>query len=202
MKGLHQVKRKTNAPHKCGAVIFDLLKNRLEVIRKSNPSDLPILEAAYAYVKENYETHPTFSELVSIHGDFFSYNIVDDGEKLRIIDWEFSDWGTPYMDMASLMVVDDLNFEKIELALNTYFETPTSVDRQCLQGTALIYRLSSVLYFKLQLLNRQDARKVKYQNFYDLHMKRFWEQLALIKKDTTFPKNLKTVMSSYDSLSG
>ena len=58
------------------------------------------------------------------HHDILPANILDDGRRLWIIDWEYAGFGTAMFDLANLAVNNSLSSEEESLILESYFGKP------------------------------------------------------------------------------
>lgn len=76
-------------------------------------SELETLEAATGPVT-----------LVIGHGDLLAANILDDGSRLWLIDWEYGGFNTPLFDLAGLAGNNELSEAQERAALEQYFGTP------------------------------------------------------------------------------
>lgn len=76
-------------------------------------SELATLEAATGPVT-----------LVIGHGDMLAANILDDGSRLWLIDWEYGGFNTPLFDLAGLAGNNGLSEAQERTALEQYFATP------------------------------------------------------------------------------
>jgi thiamine kinase-like enzyme len=48
-------------------------------------------------------------ELAACHNDLLNANLIHDGERIRIVDWEYAGMGDPFFDLGNLSVNHDLN---------------------------------------------------------------------------------------------
>lgn len=62
--------------------------------------------------------------LVVGHGDMLAANILDDGSRLWLIDWEYGGFNTPLFDLAGLASNNSLSEKQEMAALEQYFEAP------------------------------------------------------------------------------
>lgn len=107
----------------------------------------PELSDAYAY-----------AETLSIpegrrtlcHHDWFWENILCDGERLWLIDWEYADWDDPYFDLAGLCIEQGLTFEERTSALALYQTTYQPEARLKLEKLCMLYALKTALWGYLQ----------------------------------------------------
>ncbi|MDR7482076.1 MAG: choline/ethanolamine kinase family protein [Armatimonadota bacterium] len=65
------------------------------------PGDLPVLTARLAEVAAVLESEP---RLVPCHNDLWGANLVDDGARVWIVDWEYAGLGDPYFDLATFAI--------------------------------------------------------------------------------------------------
>lgn len=75
--------------------------------------DLSLLESAVGPVT-----------LVVGHGDMLAANILDDGDRLWLIDWEYGGYSSPLFDLAGLASNNGLNEADERDMLEQYFEAP------------------------------------------------------------------------------
>ena len=76
----------------------------------SLPRQIEALEAAVGAVRIDYA-----------HNDLLSGNLIDDGQRLWLIDWEYSGFGSGLFDLGNLMTNNDLTPDDDERLLRTYF---------------------------------------------------------------------------------
>src|SRR3954468_3882803 len=60
-------------------------------------------------------------EVVFGHNDLLPSNLIDDGERLWLIDWDYAGFSTPLFDLANLATNAGLEPEQERLALRLYF---------------------------------------------------------------------------------
>ena len=58
------------------------------------------------------------------HNDLLPANFIHDGERLRIVDWEYAGMGNRYFDLANLSVNNGLNEAGDEWLLECYWGEP------------------------------------------------------------------------------
>lgn len=58
------------------------------------------------------------------HNDLLAANIIDDGEKLWLVDWEYAGFNTPFFDLAGLATNNGLSRDQEMFMLARYFEAP------------------------------------------------------------------------------
>ena len=60
------------------------------------------------------------AELKPCHNDLLNANFLDDGERLRIVDWEYAGMGDPFFDLANFAVNHELDGEASATLLGAY----------------------------------------------------------------------------------
>src|SRR4051794_37114038 len=59
-------------------------------------------------------------ELRPCHNDFLPGNLIDDGGRIRVVDWEYAGMGDPFFDLGNFSVNNDLTPDEDELFLRAY----------------------------------------------------------------------------------
>jgi len=62
---------------------------------------------------------------VPCHNDLLTANFLDDGERLRILDWEYAGMGDRFFDLANFSNHHDLSVPEMEALIAAYFGEPT-----------------------------------------------------------------------------
>ena len=74
-------------------------------------------------------------EIVFTHGDLHLPNILSDGKKLQLVDWEYSVFNSVLTDLASLSKHGELNQDEENFILEQYYRVPiTSKLKRQFQG--------------------------------------------------------------------
>jgi thiamine kinase-like enzyme len=60
------------------------------------------------------------AELRPCHNDLLNANFLDDGTRIRIVDWEYAGMGDPFFDLANFSVNHDLTLNEDEALLDAY----------------------------------------------------------------------------------
>jgi thiamine kinase-like enzyme len=60
------------------------------------------------------------SSLVSCHNDLLNANFLDDGERVRIVDWEYAGMGDPFFDLGNFSVKHDYGEAEDRAFLEAY----------------------------------------------------------------------------------
>jgi thiamine kinase-like enzyme len=69
---------------------------------------------------------------VACHNDLLNGNFIDDGQTIRILDWEYGGLGDRFFDLANFSAQHEFNIEQDEILLAAYFGsyTPAQFARQ------------------------------------------------------------------------
>ena len=59
-------------------------------------------------------------DLQPCHNDLLNANFLDDGERIRIVDWEYAGMGDPFFDLANFSVNHDLTIDEDTYLLDVY----------------------------------------------------------------------------------
>jgi thiamine kinase-like enzyme len=79
-------------------------------------------EIEKALYRQTLQMHPC-------HNDLLNGNFIDDGTRIRILDWEYAGMGDIFFDLGNFAVQHDFDDELDELLLKTYFREPTDEQR-------------------------------------------------------------------------
>ena len=69
------------------------------------------------------------SEPRPCHNDLLNANFIDDGERIRIVDWEYAGMGDPYFDLGNFSINHELPPEADEVLLEAYAGAVTRAAR-------------------------------------------------------------------------
>ncbi|HEX4746808.1 MAG TPA: choline kinase family protein [Gaiellaceae bacterium] len=70
---------------------------------------------------------------VPCHNDLLNANFLDDGERLRIVDWEYAGMGDRFFDLANFSINHELDGAQSEALLAAYFGTVRGEDARALE---------------------------------------------------------------------
>jgi thiamine kinase-like enzyme len=73
------------------------------------------------------------AEAVSCHNDLLNANFLDDGEHLRIVDWEYAGMGDRFFDLANFSINHELDSEASAALLAAYFGAVRPEDARALE---------------------------------------------------------------------
>tara|TARA_B100000315_G_scaffold133241_1_gene122748 strand:- start:204 stop:1085 length:882 start_codon:yes stop_codon:yes gene_type:complete len=100
---------------------FYSVKDYAKTLRKINS---PHIEKLNNFLKDIviFEDISGPFDIVFTHGDFFLPNILTDGKRLWLVDWEYSGFNSPLSDLGSLSKHGRLNQEQDNFILEQYYE--------------------------------------------------------------------------------
>jgi thiamine kinase-like enzyme len=73
------------------------------------------------------------AQLVPCHNDLLNANFLDDGTRIRIVDWEYAGMGDPFFDLANFAINHELDADGRDRLLRAYLGEPTAADREALE---------------------------------------------------------------------
>ena len=101
--------------------VFHVLRDYAQTLKAANHPVVPDLPRLLA-VARALEAEQVSLPIVFTHNDLLAANFLDDGQRLWLIDWEFSGFGTAMFDLASLAANNSFTpAEEVKL-LTLYFE--------------------------------------------------------------------------------
>jgi thiamine kinase-like enzyme len=68
-------------------------------------------------------------ELRPCHNDLLNANFIDDGERIRIVDWEYAGMGDPFFDLGNMSINHTLRPAEDAILLEAYDGAPPRPDR-------------------------------------------------------------------------
>lgn len=85
------------------------------------------LEKSSEIEKAMYAREPL--QLRPCHNDLLNGNFIDDGTRIRILDWEYAGMGDIFFDLGNFAIQHEFNDEQDEILLKAYFGNPTDSQR-------------------------------------------------------------------------
>jgi thiamine kinase-like enzyme len=107
--------------------IYHIIRDYLRVLEaKGSKADLATLRKQ----AEILEATGSAYGQVYAHNDLLSANILNDGERLWLIDWDYAGFNSPLFDLGGLASNNQLSSEHEAWLLEHYFERPVSAQLQ------------------------------------------------------------------------
>lgn len=153
----------------------EIAQSYAELLAKKN-SPLP---EGYDRVQRDSETirsalAQSCGEFVACHNDPAPENLIDTGERVYILDWEFGGNNDPFWDLADLAVETGFSEEQDRLLLETYLgrEPKLSEYGRLVLQKSMVFLLWT-LWGVLQEANKNPRPAYHFKSFWDYAMDRF-----------------------------
>ena len=107
--------------------VFQVVRDYAATLRDGDSahlSKLPDLLAA----SERLEAAAGPFDIVFGHNDLLAANILDDGDRLWLLDWDYAGFNSPLFDLGGLASNNELTEAQERWLLETYFEAPVTDD--------------------------------------------------------------------------
>ena len=91
------------------------------------PPEYELAVAAGRRIELALLTNPL--EMRPCHNDLLNANFIDDGVRIRIVDWEYAGMGDPFFDLGNVSVNHGLRPDEDALLLEAYDGAPARADR-------------------------------------------------------------------------
>jgi thiamine kinase-like enzyme len=85
------------------------------------------------------------------HNDLLNANFIDDGMRLRILDWEYAGMGDIFFDLGNFAIQHEFNDEQDETLLRAYFGTPTASQRAHHKLMKIMSDLREAMWAQVQI---------------------------------------------------
>lgn len=105
--------------------VFHVIRDYIHTLRDGNSVHAPKL-ADLALACTQLEAVSAPYDIVFCHNDLLSANLLDDGEKIWLIDWEYAGYNTPLFDLGGLASNNGLNESQERWLLQHYFDQEVS----------------------------------------------------------------------------
>lgn len=103
------------------------------------------------------------------HNDLLNGNFIDDGTRIRILDWEYAGMGDIFFDLGNFAIQHEFNDEQDEILLRTYFGAPTDSQRAHQKLMKIMSDLREAMWAQVQRgVSKLDFDYVGYgQKFFE-----------------------------------
>ena len=85
------------------------------------------------------------------HNDLLNGNFIDDGTRIRILDWEYAGMGDIFFDLGNFAVQHEFTDEQDEILLKAYFSNPTNSQRAHLKLMKIMSDLREAMWAQVQI---------------------------------------------------
>jgi thiamine kinase-like enzyme len=136
----------------------------------------PTLEQVFALMKRIEEALNGVQQLRPCHNDLLASNFIDDGQAIRIIDWEYAGMGDLFFDLGNFAVNQELDADQCTLLVRSYTGEARPVDLAHLHLMRLGSDLRESFWGFLQLgISELDF---DYHEYAHHHLARFLRTIA------------------------
>jgi thiamine kinase-like enzyme len=103
------------------------------------------------------------------HNDLLNGNFIDDGTRIRILDWEYAGMGDLFFDLGNFAVQHEFNEEQDDILLHEYFGQPAPAHRARLKLMKIMSDLREAMWGMVQVgISTLDFDYVGYgQKYFD-----------------------------------
>ena len=85
------------------------------------------------------------------HNDLLNGNFIDDGARIRILDWEYAGMGDIFFDLGNFAVQHEFNDEQDEILMRVYFGTPNDSQRAHQKLMKIMSDLREAMWAQVQI---------------------------------------------------
>ncbi len=103
--------------------VFHVLRDYSRTLVEANSHYVSML-AELGKIVEQLEQAAAPFDLVFAHNDLIAANLLDDGNRLWLIDWDYAGFNTPLFDLGGLAANNDFDQELERFLLENYYQTP------------------------------------------------------------------------------
>jgi thiamine kinase-like enzyme len=169
--------------------VFELVERNGELVRRARGADpdgyAEALEATRR-IRAALDPRRPDHEPVPCHNDLLSANFVRDGERVRIVDWEYAGMNDRFFDLGNLAVNNGLG-EIEELALlELYFDEPASERR-----LAALRLMRVVSDFREAMWGAVQSVRSQLDFDYDGYAREHFDRLLAAIQDPGFEESLR-----------
>ena len=125
------------------------------------------LEKSSEIEKAMYGREPL--KLRPCHNDLLNGNFIDDGNRIRILDWEYAGMGDMFFDLGNFAVQHEFTVAQDDILLYAYFGDPTDSHRAHLKLMKIMSDLREAMWSQVQIgVSQLDFDYVGYgQKYFD-----------------------------------
>ena len=85
------------------------------------------------------------------HNDLLNGNFIDDGTRIRILDWEYAGMGDIFFDLGNFAIQHEFNNEQDEILLKAYFGNPADSQRAHQKLMKIMSDLREAMWSQVQI---------------------------------------------------
>ena len=161
--------------------VFHVIKNYAQFLRNNDSRHSPILDQLLGNCSK-LENNSSPYQIVFGHNDLLPANILDDGSKLWLIDWEYSGFNSPLFDLGGLASNNDFSDKEEIYLLENYFNKKTD-DQLILKYNAM--KCASLLRETMWSMVSEITSKIDfdYNKYTEENLKKFNDSFKKIDKN-------------------
>lgn len=130
--------------------VFQVLRDYAATLRRSHSRMTPGLPRLMA-AAEGLERASGPADSVFAHNDLLAANLIDDGTRLWLIDWEYGGFNSPLFDLGNLASNNELPPDQAEFLLGLYDgHAPDAPRRRAFQAMTCVSLLREAMWSMVQ----------------------------------------------------
>ena len=110
------------------------------------------------------------------HNDLLNGNFIDDGTRIRILDWEYAGMGDIFFDLGNFAAQHGFDDEQDEILLKTYFGQPTASQRAHQKLMKIMSDLREAMWAQVQ--RGVSKLEFDYERYGQKYFDRFEENIT------------------------
>lgn len=127
---------------------FQIIESYIRVARQRHAPLPPDVDALRRRVVEIEAVTRPGVLVRACHNDLWGPNLIDDGSRIRIVDWEYAGTGDLFFDLANLASYRSSSDDDDASLLHAYFgETPSEADFARLKVMRIVVELREALWY-------------------------------------------------------
>lgn len=131
-----------------------------------------------------------------IHADLLNENLLDDGNRIRVLDWEYSGMGDPFFDLGNLADHHDLDEEQEGKLLTAYLGAWTKRDHARIK----LMRIMSAAREAMWGVMQRSASRLDFD--FEGYARRFFNRMMSMASDDRYPRWLELAAVSETRANG
>ena len=121
------------------------------------------------------------------HNDLLNANFIDDGTRIRILDWEYAGLGDIFFDLGNFAIQNEFDDEQDEILLHTYFDSPTDSQRARQKLMRIMSDLREAMWAQVQ----RGVSKLDFD--YEEYGRKYFERFEINVSNDGYFRLLKEV---------
>ena len=114
------------------------------------PNNIDWILDRSAEIEKAMYAHQTLT-LRPCHNDLLNGNFIDDGTRIRILDWEYAGMGDIFFDLGNFAIQHEFNDEQDEILLKAYFSKPNDSQRAHQKLMKIMSDLREAMWSQVQI---------------------------------------------------